>query len=212
MAMTRHEFLQALHRKLKPKVYLETGVQFGESLRLAEDADLAIGIDPFPMVDLSPNRRDNQQICPMDSDTWFSEPYGGPPIDFAFIDGMHLVEYALRDWLNVQKMMRPGGIIVFDDVLPYNAAIAARQMPPGGDWTGDVWKMFYILVEQFHLEPLLVDTFPTGTMVLLNVEPKPSYLEHERWFMPAWLEDMEPRPEIIDRSSAYTAEQILEML
>ena len=210
--MTRHEFLQALHKKLKPKVYLETGVQLGESLRLAEDAELAIGIDPFPMVDLSPNRRDNQQIAPMESDDWFKEFYGGPPVDFAFIDGMHLVEYALRDWLNIQKMMRPGGIIVFDDVLPYNAAIAARQMPPGGDWTGDVWKVFYILVEEYHQEPMLVDTFPTGTMVLLNVEPRPSYLEYDQGFLSSWMEELEPHPEIIARSSAYTAAQILEML
>lgn len=210
--MTRHEFLQALHKKLKPKVYLEIGVQLGESLRLAEDAELAIGIDPFPMVDLSPNRRDNQQIASMTSDDWFKEPYGGSPVDLAFIDGMHLVEYVIRDWLNVQKLMRPGGVIVFDDVLPYNAAIAARVMPPGGDWTGDVWKAFYILMEAYHQEPLLVDTFPTGTMVLLNVEPKPSLLEYDQTFLETWMEEMEPHPEIITRRPAYTPQQILEML
>lgn len=209
--MTRHQFLAALHEKLKPKVYLEIGVQMGESLVLAEKADLAIGIDPFPMVDFSPNRRDNQQICPMTSDAWFKEFYGGPPIDLAFIDGMHLVEFALRDWLNVQKLMRPGGVIVFDDMLPYNAAIAARVQPPG-DWTGDVWKLFYILMEEYNQEPMLVNTTPTGTMVLLNVEPRPSWLEQSTAFLETWMEEMEPNPEIITRHPAYTPEQILEMM
>lgn len=214
MVVSRHEFLASLHQKLNPKVYLEIGVQYGPSLALAEKCDLAIGIDPLPLIDMSANRRPNQQIAPMTSDDFFKQYWGAPPIDLAFIDGMHLVEYALRDWLNVQKLMRPGGIIVFDDVLPYNAEIATRTQPPG-DWTGDVWKLFYILMQEYSEEPLLVDTTPTGTMVLLDVNPRPSLLEDEDKLLDAldtWVPEMVPFPEIINRTPAYTTEQILEML
>ena len=209
--MTRHQFLQALHAKLQPKVYLEIGVQLGESLRLAEGAEMAIGVDPQPLLDMSTNQRPNQIVYYMTSDDFFVSGLQFPPVDLAFIDGMHLVEYSLRDWLNVQKHMAPGGVIVFDDMLPYNAAIARRIQPPG-DWTGDVWKLFYILAVEYGQEPLLVDTTPTGTMVLLGVEPRPSLLDVKQDFLDLWMVEMSPRPEIIDRAPAYTVEQILEML
>ena len=35
--------------------------------------------------------------------------------DFAFIDGGHSVETIQSDWENVRKMMKPGGMVVFDD-------------------------------------------------------------------------------------------------
>ena len=211
--VTRLDLLAALHQKLQPKVYLEVGVQFGPSLVLAEKCELAIGVDPNPLVDLTGNYRPNQQIAPMSSDEFFKHQWGAPPIDLAFIDGMHLVEYVIRDWLNIQKLMRPGGVIVFDDVLPYNAAIATRTQPPG-DWTGDVWRAFYILRDQFGQEPWLVDTFPTGAMVLLDVEPRPSLTET---YLPLWefaegVDESDPPDEIINRSNVHTINEILEML
>lgn len=35
--------------------------------------------------------------------------------DFAFIDGGHSVETIRSDWENVRQMMRPGGVVIFDD-------------------------------------------------------------------------------------------------
>lgn len=210
--VTRLDLLAALHQKLQPKVYLEIGVQYGPSLALAEKCELAVGVDPMPLIDMTSNSRPNQAIAPMTSDAFFKERWGAPPVDLAFIDGMHLAEYAIRDWLNIQKLMRPGGVIVFDDVLPYNAAIASRVQPPG-DWTGDVWRCFYILQDMFAQVPYLVDTFPTGTMVLLNVEPRPSLTET---YLPMWemesITEADPPDEIINRTNVYTIEQILEMM
>lgn len=36
-------------------------------------------------------------------------------VDFAFIDGGHSVGTIRKDWENVMKMMRKGGVVVFDD-------------------------------------------------------------------------------------------------
>ncbi|MBW1798178.1 MAG: class I SAM-dependent methyltransferase, partial [Deltaproteobacteria bacterium] len=39
-------------------------------------------------------------------------------LDFAFIDGDHTYEGVTSDFLNYGPLVRPGGIIVFHDILP----------------------------------------------------------------------------------------------
>jgi predicted O-methyltransferase YrrM len=39
----------------------------------------------------------------------------GQKIDFAFIDGWHTFDYSLIDFFYIDKMLRVGGIVVFDD-------------------------------------------------------------------------------------------------
>lgn len=159
--MTRHEFLQRLHDLLKPKTYLEIGVQHGTSLNLAYAAERAYGIDPNPLI----QQTGNQRLWTMASDEFFGQGIVLPPVDLAFIDGMHLYEYALRDFYNVEKHSHPATIIVFDDVLPRNQQEAAREQCPG-DWTGDVWKVFYALrMSRPDLDLMLVNTQPTGVLV-----------------------------------------------
>ena len=163
--MTKHEFLAALHELLQPKTYLEIGVQAGGSLNLAK-CD-AIGIDPYPLV----GPRGQQTIHAMTSDDFFAGNPDLPRLDLVFIDGMHLFECALRDFMNVQMYTLPSTVVVFDDVLPYNEAIAAREQPPG-DWTGDVWKMVEILGEETSLETRLVGVESTGALVVWGFSAK----------------------------------------
>ena len=42
---------------------------------------------------------------------------GGVKLDFAFIDGWHTFDYALLDFFYVDRMLRVGGVVVFDDAL-----------------------------------------------------------------------------------------------
>jgi len=166
---TRHGFLAALHDLVKPMTYLEIGVQHGYSLALAHGAVTAIGVDPHPLV----GPTGNQVIVPTTSDAWFeSLATAGqlPLVDLAFIDGMHLVEYAWRDFVGVERMCHPGAVVVFDDVLPRNQ-FEARRIPVGepvvGDWTGDVWKIVGLLqIARPGLTLRLVDVFPTGILVV----------------------------------------------
>jgi hypothetical protein len=162
--VTRHQFLTMLHDLLKPTVYLEIGVQYGLSLNLAVHSEWAIGVDPNPQCQAI----GNQSIYRMTADQYFQFPQDNAPdrVDMAFIDGSHLWEDALQDFINIVALCGPKSLIVFDDVLPYNQDIAGREPLPG-DWTGDVWKVAPILAN-YAENVRLVNTFPTGTMVVFG--------------------------------------------
>lgn len=169
----RHDFLRSLHELLRPATYLEIGVQTGRSLAQALPTTYAVGVDPAPIIGvpvIGPNI-----IYPQTSDAFFAGPRAAQhaPYDLAFIDGMHLVEYALRDFIGVEAHARPDGrtVAVFDDVLPYSADIAGRTPLPG-DWAGDVWKITQILEQaRPDLTLILVNVAPTGLLVVLGLDP-----------------------------------------
>lgn len=222
------EFLAKVHEILKPRGYLEIGVRYGDSLRLAQCP--AIGVDPAPI--LANQQRPNESIRRMTSDQFFmgssewltsdeSWTQVAPTalagadfkVDFAFIDGMHLIENALRDFVNIERYSNPRTVVAFDDVLPYNQAIAARNQPPG-DWTGDVWKMIPIL-DTFRpdLAYMLVNTQPTGLLLVTNLDPDISTLDTNFDDIMAGMKAQETVPEyILDRRYAVEPAEALERL
>jgi predicted O-methyltransferase YrrM len=241
MGMTRYEFLARAHALCQPRTYLEIGVQFGGSLALAEAAEIAAGIDPTPMVrgDL---QRPNQVVYQMTADEFFTrrvDVLTAPPrgIDFAFIDGSHLFEDALRDFLNVERYLTNGRSVVFlDDVLPYSSAIAARVQPPG-DWTGDVWRIIDVLEEHRpDLDLTLIDVSPTGLLMVHSeywphretpkavmipgealefaelVAATPTELIVAHWGLRGEGPDSSVPDDILNRTYAVTPERALEIL
>ncbi len=221
MVMTRYEFLAQAHAILNPRTYLEIGVQTGASLALAERASFAIGIDPVAAM-LPQFRRPNQITKPVTSAEFFAslDPTPGTfgagllsAIDFGFIDGSHLFEDALLDFINLERRMAPGGVIMFDDVLPYNEAIAAREQPPG-DWTGDVWKIVEVLRGyRPALRLTLVDVAPVGVLVVTDLDPADSTLNDA--YVQIVSRHVGPAPvpsEIIQRLDAVSPDAALEAL
>lgn len=210
--VTRHEFLDMLHYQLHPRGYLEIGVLYGDSLRLAHCP--AFGVDPEPVVygHLSETALYRQK-----SDDFFAsiKPEDlGVPIDFAFIDGMHLFEFALRDFLNIEKVLaNERTVVVFDDVLPRNQGEASRTQCPG-DWTGDVWKVWYLLKEyRTDLQVKLVNTEPTGTMVVWDLDPTlaDSVLDDSEVMERIRLWDEVPEA-VLSRLEALEPKDVLQML
>lgn len=55
------------------------------------------------------NQASDQALPKMDAE--------GIKVDFAFIDGWHTFDYALLDFFYVDRMLRVGGVVVFDDTL-----------------------------------------------------------------------------------------------
>jgi hypothetical protein len=209
--LTRHQFLARLHEIVKPQTYLEVGVQTGGSLALAEAAGVAIGIDPHLDHFAQQFRRPNQRLFEQTADDYFGcMSCERPTIDLAFIDGSHLFEDALRDFIYVQRHSGPDTIVVFDDVLPYSQDIAWRVQPPG-DWTGDVFKIPAVLAEyQPDLDLRLVDVAPTGALVVtgLNVNDVTLGKKYDRiaadWHARHYVPD-----EILARTNAAQPDKVL---
>lgn len=167
-SVDKYEILKHLHKVLKPKKYLEIGVQTGKSLLLAECE--AIGVDPMPYsnIKLGPNH----QILRMTSDEFFkthADDYLKEPPDLVFIDGMHLFEFALRDFLNVERYASKNTVVVIDDIFPGHPAQAERERRTRA-WTGDVWKVIEILEEyQKDLWIEKIDAYPTGVACISHL-------------------------------------------
>jgi hypothetical protein len=171
-AVRRHELLEQLHQCLAPRTYLEIGVSMGMSMSLSRTR--SIGVDPFYAI--RRQVRCDLQLVRASSDEFFAsegalEHFGGRPVDLAFIDGMHLAEYALRDFINTERHAHPASVIVLDDMLPRVDVEGLRDRRGAvshGSWAGDVYKILDALrTLRPDLVCLEVDTTPTGTVVVL---------------------------------------------
>lgn len=134
----------------------------------------SIGVDPFFKV--VRGLHCDLQLVRETSDEFFASDkamnhFGGTPIDLAFIDGMHLAEYALRDFINTEPHTHAASVIVLDDMLPRIPVEAARDRNLArshGSWAGDVYKVVAALRSlRPDLLCLEIDTQPTGTAVIL---------------------------------------------
>lgn len=170
--MKRHAMLRRLHELLQPRTYFEIGVRTGGSLQLTRARTVAVD----PVYEVKSEVHCDLHLVRSSSDEFFARrhPFAHFPegvIDLAFIDGMHLAEYALRDFINTERFCHPGSVVVFDDVLPRDAVEANRRRA-SHTWAGDVYKTVDTLRE--HRPDLVVlelDTQVTGTLVVLNPDP-----------------------------------------
>ena len=212
--MTRHELLRGLHEKTRPRTYLEIGIRTGRSMVLSRCR--SIGVDPAFKID-NPIHCD-VQLIKATSDDFFAgeEPlahFGGMPVDLAFIDGMHLSDFALRDFINIEPFMADTGVIVLDDVLPRNGLEAARDRKTE-PWTGDVYKVVEILHRQRpDLVVLLVNTAPTGTAVIVGVDQastvlKDAYATEEPYLLRP--DPQTPPQDYLDRSISIEPDVLLQ--
>ncbi|MEI6798869.1 MAG: class I SAM-dependent methyltransferase [Pseudomonadota bacterium] len=146
----------------KPDLYLEIGSRSGKSL--ARRSCNFVGVDPeFKIIAPAYNSSRQMHFMQMTSDDFFASeflPKLGLMPQMAFIDGMHLFEFALRDFINSEQVMHRDGLIFFHDVLPFNAGMTARTYVPEMPWTGDVWKTILALVET--RPDLRVDVIPAA--------------------------------------------------
>jgi predicted O-methyltransferase YrrM len=60
---------------------------------------------------------------------------GGPRFDLAFIDGMHSFPAPVVDFHYVEQLLRPGGVLLLDDVPIRAVAVAFRYMRSSPDWS-----------------------------------------------------------------------------
>jgi hypothetical protein len=150
-----HALMTVLHQTLEPRTYLEVGVFMGDSLKLAHCP--AVGIDPAPQV--TQPLPATTHVIATTGDDFFAQPRplervfnDGVPrrsdgehfAELALIDGMHHAEFALRDFINIERNSAPWSVIVFDDALPENHEQALRARATVA-WTGDVFRVEQVL-------------------------------------------------------------------
>lgn len=164
------EVLGRLHRELQPRTYLEIGVRHGRSLALASCP--AVGVDPDP--DIQVNLPASARVVKLASDDFFSfaeEPVLKAQPELVFIDGMHLFEFVLRDFMNVERISGPGTVVLIDDVSPNLPQQATRDRKTRV-WTGDVWKLHDCLKRyRPDLQLTLLDTAPSGLLMVAGLDP-----------------------------------------
>lgn len=207
------EILEKVHDVLRPELYLEIGVSLGASLSLAKGR--AIGIDPK----ISPNRPlpDLAELVEMQSDDFFEKEainvLKGEP-DLVFIDGMHLFEYALRDFMNVEAIASSNALIVVDDIFPNHPAQAKRDRTTRF-WTGDVWKLHDLLAkERPDLFLMPVDTSPTGLLLIWGMDSSNRRLweRYDKYIRTYVYEDLTVPDEVVARRDAVSPDRVNDVL
>lgn len=192
-------FLQLLHEIIAPECYFEIGIDEGRTLSLARCS--AIGVDPSlrrlkqkrGMFSILPIGvmfdQPARHLFEMTSDHFFATqdlprlfPKG---IDLSFLDGMHLFEFLLRDFLNTEQLARRDLVIVLHDCCPVNTETTEREHRPDARvdhrtkamWTGDVWKLLPILHRyRPDLRQIVLDCPPTGLVLLTDLNPHSTVL------------------------------------
>lgn len=175
------DVLGRMHRLLRPKTYLEIGVETGATLALAAASRVAVGVDPDPR----PLRRElvppNGRVYHERSSEFFArrtrgEIFGDEPLELAFIDGMHLYEFALADFIAAERWCAPTSTIVLHDLVPVVPLTAERERRTKF-WVGDLWKLLPILAEyRPDLKISLVPCAPSGLVVVRRLDPESGVL------------------------------------
>jgi hypothetical protein len=166
--------LARIHRHLRPRTYLEIGVSRGDSLACVLPETRVLGIDPQPNLPGEPPA--NVALYRETSDEFFAQhdlraEFGGRALELAFIDGMHHFEFALRDFVNVERACSRSSVILMHDCYPLDERTARREQVTGF-WSGDIWRLMLLLrTLRPDLTVRTIATPPTGLGIVLNPDP-----------------------------------------
>lgn len=163
-----------VHQILWPATYVEIGIRHGDSLRAALPETKCIGIDPEPTVEgtLPPDTR----VFAMTSDEFFAshnlaEVLGAGNFSLAFIDGLHLFEQALLDFIHLERFAARQSIVMIHDSLPLDRTTSDRVRTTHF-YSGDVWKLAMCLkVHRKDLRLTTIRTGPTGLCLISRLDP-----------------------------------------
>ena len=172
------DLLDRLHGHLRPRTYVEIGIGQGRSLARARPETLSVGIDPRPKLS---NPYPAMKIFELTSDDFFGQHdlhtvLDGRPVDFAFIDGLHAFEFALRDFRNLERFCGSDSTIVMHDCYPKDDEAALREDSKA--FQRGVWKLILCLKEyRPDLRVVVVEVPPTGLGIVTHLDPASRVLE-----------------------------------
>jgi hypothetical protein len=181
-------FLQELNKALQPRSYLEVGSQSGESAACFSCETVCV--DPqFQLCPAFMKGKSALHLYQMTSDLFFRgrsvRHILGGPVDVCFLDGLHLFEYLLRDFISAEQQCEPESVILIHDCIAPSAEVAERVWAPETRnvqetkdwWAGDVWKLLPVLKEyRPDLRIMIADCPPTGLVICTNLDPRSEVL------------------------------------
>lgn len=176
-------FLRKLHARYVFDWYMEVGCRDGRSF--APVRSKTIAVDPFFLVESNViNDKPELHVFQKTSDAFFETEFlrrNKIRLSVSFLDGMHRIEYLLRDFIHTEKASDPNGVILMHDTNPHNLMMTTRFFEDITDgsrgWTGDVWKILPIL-QRFRpdLTVTMLDCKPTGLLMVTGLNPKSTVL------------------------------------
>lgn len=166
-------WLKRLYRLLSPESLIEIGIYQGVSLAKVCPPTIAIAVDPNPRI-AYPLRAETH-VFPETSDEFFARRrpeklLGGRPLSVAFVDGLHLYEQALRDFINLESCCHSRSVLLLHDTVPLDEPTQSRSMNTQFH-TGDVWKAVLCLKHyRPELDIFTIATAPTGLTVVTGLD------------------------------------------
>ncbi|WP_323811287.1 class I SAM-dependent methyltransferase [Yoonia sp. 67-2] len=175
-------FMAALHRDVLFDWYMEIGCRTGRIFANARGKTIAV--DPFFRCDTNViGSKPALHVFQQTSDDFFASDFLKAmkvKLSFSFLDGMHLFEFLLRDFMAAEKASDPKGVIALHDCCPFSHEMTTRDLSamPKQAWTGDVWKLIPILKHyRPDLQITVLDAAPTGLVLISKLDPQSQVLE-----------------------------------
>jgi hypothetical protein len=118
---------------------------------------------------------------------------------------MHQIEFAMKDFMYTEMYCHPGSVVIVDDIYPAHP-LQGERIRQSRFWTGDIWKIIRLLESaRPDLILLPLDTSPTGTLVIIGLDPNNRELWEKFDVLMAWsINDWTETPdEIVNRTKKF---------
>ena len=159
LSLNHIELISYFVRLLKPKNFLELGVQFGEcSIELIDIIPIYYGVDieKNTNIEYLLTNKSNFNFFNLSTDDFFKkmdEEKINLKLDMVFIDACHSHAASYNDFLNVKKHVNQDGIIFFHDCYP---TLIEHTSP---SLCGDCYKTSEV-IRKFHHDEFEILTIP----------------------------------------------------
>jgi hypothetical protein len=130
-----------------------------------------------------PLKTDTHVFCET-SDVFFAKRrplqlLNGQPLGLAFIDGLHVFQQSLKDFMHVEALCGPRSVVLIHDTVPLDE-VTQRPERQRKFYTGDVWKTVLCLkLFRPDLDIFTIATPPTGLTVVTGLDPTSGVLANK---------------------------------